>query len=418
VPERAGAREARLEAVVLGYLTNQYGRASDTFIRQEVTGLRERGHQVHTFSIRRPDDYVDSEEILRERASTTYLLQVSAVKLLANVVVRAVRYPRSTLHAIALAWNTKRPGFKGALWQAFYFVEAAWLARCISREKVEHVHNHIGTNSASVCMLAARMAGVSWSMTVHGPHDFVDPSGWAFAQKLQSAVFSAFISEFARSQAMWHSPATAWPRFHIVRCGLDRGFLDAPATPVPQQPRFVFVGRLAPEKGVTVLMDAVASLGSRGIAVQLVIIGDGPYRGEVEQRIVRGHLQEVVKLLGWQSTQRVREEILASRALVLPSFAEGLPIVLMEALALHRPAIATQIAGIPELVEHGVNGWLVPPGSVEALCGALHEALEASPTQLGEMGKAGAARVRERHDASSSVAALEALFAQAARGRQ
>jgi glycosyltransferase involved in cell wall biosynthesis len=187
---------------------------------------------------------------------------------------------------------------------------------------------------------------------------------------------------------------------------------------VPQQPRFVFVGRLAPEKGVTVLMDAVASLGSRGIAVQLVIIGDGPCRGEVEQRIVRGHLQEVVKLLGWQSTQRVREEILASRALVLPSFAEGLPIVLMEALALHRPAIATQIAGIPELVEHGVNGWLVPPGSVEALCGALHEALEASPTQLGEMGKAGAARVRERHDASSSVAALEALFAQAARGRQ
>jgi glycosyltransferase involved in cell wall biosynthesis len=418
VPERAGAREARLEAVVLGYLTNQYGRASDTFIRQEVLGLRARGHQVHTFSVRRPDDYVESEDILRERAGTTYLLQVSPLFLLVNAFARLLRYPRSTLRASVIAWKTKRPGFKGALWQAFYFVEAAWLARCITRGKIEHLHNHIATNSASVCMLAATMAGVSWSMTVHGPHEFVDPSGWAFPHKLQSATFTAFISEFARSQAMWHSPAAAWPRFQIVRCGLDRGFLDAPATPAPLQPRFVFVGRLAPEKGVTLLMDAVASLGARGLAVQLVVIGDGPCRGELERRIARGHLQEVVKLLGWQSTQRVREEILASRALVLPSFAEGLPIVLMEALALHRPVIATQVAGIPELVEHGVNGWLVPPGSVDALCRALHEVLRASPLELSEMGKAGARRVRERHDASSSVAALEALFTQATRVRQ
>ena len=404
--------------MVLGYLTNQYGRASDTFIRQEVVGLRARGHQVHTFSIRRPGDYVESEDVVRERSTTTYLLQESAVKLLANTVARAVRRPRSTLRAVALAWKTKRPGFKGALWQAFYFVEAAYLARCLSACGIEHLHNHIAMNSGTVAMLAAAMAGIPWSMTVHGPHDFVDPAGWAFPRKLQSAAFSAFISEFARSQAMWHSPPAAWHRFHIVRCGLDRGFLQQPATPVPEQPRFVFVGRLAPEKGVTLLMDAVARLGSRGIAVQLVVIGDGPCRGEVERQIARDHLQEVVKLMGWQSTQRVREEILAARALVLPSFAEGLPIVLMEALALHRPAIATHVAGIPELVEHGLNGWLVPAGSVDALCGAMQEALRALPAQLGEMGKAGAARVRERHDASSSVAALEALFMRATRAQQ
>jgi glycosyltransferase involved in cell wall biosynthesis len=396
--------------MVLGYLTSQYGRAADTFIRQEVSGLRARGHQVFTFSIRRPDDFVESDEVLRERAATTYVLAAPFTQLLGSVLSILLRDPGRTLRAAVLAWKTRRPGLKGALWQAFYFVEAAYLARCLSARGIEHVHNHIAMNSASVCMLAAVMAGIPWSMTVHGPHEFVEPATWALARKLQSAAFSVFVSEFARSQAMWHAPARAWARFHVVRCGLDASLLDRPATPVPEEPRFVFVGRLAPEKGVTVLMDAVARLASRGVSLQLVVIGDGPCRADMERAIARHGLHEVVKLLGWQASARVQEEIVASRALVLPSFAEGLPIVLMEALALHRPVVCTPIAGIPELVQQGVNGWLVPPGSVDALCGALHEVTRASPIELFEMGKAGARTVRERHDGAASVAALEALF--------
>ena len=398
--------------MVLGYLTNQYGRASDTFIRQEVIGLRRLGHEVFTFSIRRPQDYVESEEVLQERARTTYLLEAPVAALLAAVVARALRSPRRTLRAVALAWRTRRPGFRGALWQAFYFVEAAYLARCLGTYGIQHVHNHIAANSGTVCMLAAAMADVTWSMTVHGPHDFMDAAGWALSRKLQSAAFCAFISEFARSQAMWHTPSSAWSKFHIVRCGLEAEFLDAPATPVPRAPRFIFVGRLAPEKGVPVLIEAVARLTARGIALELVIIGDGPCRAEVESGIARGRLQQVVRLLGWQSTARVREEILASRAFVLPSFAEGLPIVLMEALALHRPVVCTHVAGIPELVEHNVHGFLVPPGSAAALCEAMHEVLSTPPPRLDEMARAGAARVKALHDGAASVATLETLFAQ------
>lgn len=397
--------------MVLGYLTNQYGRASDTFIRQEVIGLRRLGHEVITFSIRRPPDYVGSAELLQERARTTYLLEAPVATLLAALVTRGLRSPRRTLRAAALAWRTKRPGFNGALWQAFYFVEAAYLARCIGMYGIQHVHNHIAANSGTVCMLAAVMAGVTWSLTVHGPHDFVDASGWALSRKLQSAAFCAFISEFARSQAMWHAPSSAWPRFHIVRCGLAAEFLNAPATPVPSAPRFVFVGRLAPEKGVPVLIEAVARLSARGIALELVIIGDGPCRAEVESGIARSRLQQVVRLLGWQSSERVREEILASRAFVLPSFAEGLPIVLMEALALHRPVVCTHVAGIPELVEHGVHGLLVPPGSATALCEAMQDVLSAPPPRLEAMARAGAARVKALHDGAASVARLETLLA-------
>jgi glycosyltransferase involved in cell wall biosynthesis len=403
--------------MVLGYLTNQYGRASDTFIRQEVRQLRKLGHTIVTFSIRRPEpEHAVSDEVRNEQAQTDYILDAGVLKLGLAFFVWSIIHPLRMFRTMALAWKTCAPGLRAVLWQAFYLVEAAYLARRIESAGVEHMHNHIAMNSATVCMFAATLSRVTWSMTVHGPHDFVEPIRWALPEKLQSAAFSVFIAEFGRSQGMWHAPSTVWPKLHVIRCGLDETFLGTVPVPIPNAPRLVFVGRLSPEKGVVLLIEAAAKLKCDGIRVELVLIGDGPLRSEIERVVTQHGLRDTVELLGWHGSVRVRHEILGSRALVLPSFAEGLPIVLMEAMALHRPVISTYVAGIPELVQSGFNGLLVPPGSVHDLADAMRAVVRGSVDQLQEMGHHGSARVAERHDAAANARQLEALLWQAVQG--
>jgi len=395
------------EPMLLAYLTNQYGRASDTFVRQEVRQLRNRGHTVQTFSIRRPEpEHSVSDEVREEQAHTEYVLEAGPLRLALAFVACTIRHPGRVARALARAWRTAAPGVKGMLWQAFYVFEAAQLARRIEVLRVEHVHNHIGMNSASVCMLAAVLADVSWSMTVHGPHDFVEPLRWALPEKMQAAAFTVFVAEFGRSQGMWLTPTSLWPKLHVVRCGLDETFRSRAPTPIPAAPRLLFVGRLSPEKGVLLLIEATAKLRREGVRAELVMIGDGPSRGELERAVSNQGLGDAVTLLGWCDSERVRQELMTSRALVLPSFAEGLPIVLLEALALHRPVISTYVAGIPELVEPGKSGFLVAPGSVEELAAAMRSVIEARPDELAALGQRGAARVADRHDAAESARQL------------
>lgn len=405
--------------MVLGYVTNQYGRASDTFIRQEVRQLRKLGHTVVTFSARRPEpEQALNEEVRNEQARTDYILEAGALKLGLALLACTVCHPLRVARSLALAWRTCPPGVKTALWQLFYLVEAMYLACRIESLGIQHVHNHIAMNSASVCMLAALLSDVTWSMTVHGPHDLIEPMRWALSEKLQSSAFSVFIAEFGRSQAMSMVSPRVWRKLHVVRCGLDETFLGPALTSIPQAPRLVFVGRLSPEKGVLLLIEAVAKLIRSGVRVELMLIGDGPSRPDIEQAVTRHGLTDVVKLLGWCGSEQVREEILGSRALVLPSFAEGLPIVLMEALALHRPVVSTYVAGIPELVQPGINGFLVPPGSVDALAEAMRAVVDASTEQLAEMGRRGAARVAEQHNAAANIRQLEALLCHAVGNRR
>lgn len=407
------------EPMVLGYLTNQYGRASDTFIRQEVRQLRKLGHTVITFSIRRPEpEHLVSDEVRTEQAQTTYILDAGLLRLGLAFVTCTMLRPLRMARTVSLARKTCAPGLRAMLWQVFYVIEAAYLARRIESLGLEHVHDHIAMNSASVCMFAALLSDITWSMTVHGPHDFIEPQRWALSDKMQSAAFSVFISEFGRSQGMWHAPSSVWAKLHVIRCGLDETFLGTEPAELPQAARLVFVGRLTPEKGAVLLIEAAAILKRKGVRVELVLIGDGPSRTDIEQTIARHRLQDAVTLLGWQGSTRVREEIRASRALVLPSFAEGLPIVLMEALALRRPVLSTFVAGIPELVQPGISGFLVPPGSVNDLAEAMNTVVTASVGELSEMGRRGAARVAERHDAVENARQLEGLLWRTVNGRR
>jgi glycosyltransferase involved in cell wall biosynthesis len=395
----------------IAYLTSVYARSSDLYIRGEVGHLRVLGFTVHTFSIRRPDPReLVSEEIRREHAATEFVLEAGAVRLVPAWIRTIFRSPRRALAAVRLALSIGAPGLKGRLWPLAYLVEAAYLAERLRARKVEHLHNHIGEGSASVAMLASFLSDIPFSMTIHGPSEFDRPTQLALGEKIHRAAFTVAVSEFTRSQLYrWSDPAD-WPKIHVVHCGLDSTFLDCGATSIPETQRLICVGRLTEQKGPLVLLEAVQRLVAEGLMLELILIGDGPLRPPIEELVEQLGLQKHVRLAGLQGSEAVRDEIIAARALVLPSFAEGLPRVLMEAMALGRPVISTYVAGIPELVVPGVCGWLVPAGSVEALVEAMRDVLLSSTTDLERLGRAGAARAAQRHDGNIEMAKLAALI--------
>ena len=395
----------------LGYLTSVYGRASDTFIRSEVAGLRSLGHEVRTFSIRRPPSTeLVSEEIRREQAETEAVLDLGLARLALATLGEAARSPRRMVDAVRLTASIRGPGLKGHLLPIVYLMEAAYLAGRLRAGGVEHLHNHIGENSAAVAMIACAIAGIPYSLTIHGPGEFDRPRDLALDVKIGRAAFVAAVTEFGRSQLFRWSNYVDWPKVQIVHCGVEPLFLDREPDLPPEAPRFVCVARLAEQKGQLVLIEAAGRLAAEGVDFGITLVGDGPMRRPIEEAIERLGIGDRVRLAGWMGAEGVRDEILKARALVLPSFAEGLPVVIMEALALGRPVISTYIAGIPELVETGACGWLVPAGSVDELARAMREALSSPVEELARMGREGARRVAERHDSRIEARKLSALF--------
>ena len=226
-----------------------------------------------------------------------------------------------------------------------------------------------------------------------------------------------FIADFGRSQGMWLTPPTVWHKLHVIRCGLDESFLNHPPTPAPEEAKAIFVGRLSQEKGVLLLLGTIAKLKRDGVPVMLKVIGEGPLRPAMEELIEKEGIGDLVDIVGWKGSSDVRAEILASRVLILPSFAEGLPIVLMEAMALHRVVISTYVAGIPELVIPGENGSLVPPGSFDGLVKSVSEVINLPRAELSERGHRAAMRVALRHNAEINIRQLEALILDAVKSR-
>lgn len=395
----------------IAYITSIYARASDTFIRNEVVALRQRGHTVHTYSIRKADeDQHVSDEVRSEQAGTDYILSHGALPLIKALLATAVTAPGALLRTARLAWSIRAHGVRGSALALVYLVEAAYLARSLRARGVQLLHNHIAENSATVAMLASSLSGIPFSMTVHGPGIFYDPRKWALATKIERAAFTVCITSFCKSQCMVFADQAYFDKLHVVRCSVTKEFTGAVALPIPAAPRLVCVGRLCPEKGMLLLVQAVARYVAGGGRVELRFIGDGPSRRPIEQLIARHGLQDAVTLLGWQGSDVVRREIEASRALVLPSFAEGLPIVIMEALALGRPVVTTRIAGIPELVVDGDNGWLVAAGSVDELVTAIDAVANAPAADLAAMGQRGVQAVRSLHHLDTEIDKLEGLM--------
>lgn len=400
----------------IAYLITFYPWVSHSFIRREVRAMEGLGFEVARVSIRHTgQDHADPED--HAEAGRTHVLLSRPLGLLVDILRVMVTRPIRFARALGLALRVGRRSDRGRAWHLIYLAEACRLLLYLRAEGCHHLHAHFGTNPAAVAMLCRTLGGPPYSFTVHGPDEFDRAPMLGFDEKIRRAAFVVAISEFGRSQLMRWSDARDWGKIHIVHCGLDDLFLDHPLEPIPASPRLVCVGRLCPAKGQMLLAEAAARLAREGFDFQLVLVGDGPLRDSVEQMIDRHSLGSHVLITGWASNERVRRELLSARAMVLPSFAEGLPVVIMEALALGRPVISTYVAGIPELVEPGVNGWLVPAGSVEALTHAMRQALTAPPEHLEVMGHRGACRVAERHNVAAEARKLAALISQSPRPR-
>ena len=394
----------------IAYFINQYPKVSHSFIRREILALERNGFEVQRIALRGWDDGLVDEEDLRERERTRYVLQDGLRGLVVPVLQALLNRPSRFFAALVLALRMGRRADRAWPYHLVYLAEACRLLPWLREFGATHVHAHFGTNSAEVVMLAQALGGPSYSFTVHGPEEFDKPQFIHLGEKVRRAAFVVAISSYGRSQLFRWVDHAHWPKVKVVHCGLERAFHDVPPVAMPAAPRLVCVGRLCEQKGQLLLMQAASLLSAQGQAFEIVLAGDGEMRAEIEALIERYGLQGRVRITGWISSEQVRAEILAARALVLPSFAEGLPVVIMEAMALRRPVLTTYVAGIPELVHPGENGWLFPAGAVEELAAALADCLAQPPEVLQRMGDAAYGRVLERHAIDTEAAKLAELF--------
>ncbi|QNT38944.1 MULTISPECIES: glycosyltransferase [Pseudomonas] len=394
----------------IAYFINQYPKVSHSFIRREILALERQGVEVQRIALRGWDAELQDGDDASERAKTRYVLQRGIKGLLAPAwqVLRA--QPRRFFQALQLAMRVGLRADRAWPYHLVYLAEACQVLQWLQAGEARHVHAHFGTNSTEVVMLANVLGGPAYSFTVHGPEEFDKPQFLHMGEKVRRAAFVAAVSSYGRSQLFRWVAHDHWAKVKVVHCGLERSFHEVAPVGVPTAPRLVCVGRLCEQKGQLLLLEAARVLAARSIAFELVLAGDGEMRGQVEALIARYGLQQQARITGWISSAQVREEILAARALVLPSFAEGLPVVIMEAMALRRPVLTTYVAGIPELVRPGENGWLFPAGAVDELAAAMADCLAQPVEVLQRMGEAARQRVLQRHDIDTEAARLASYF--------
>ena len=394
----------------IAYLVHYYPKVSHSFIRREIAELENMGLSVARFSIRSCGDELVDEADLAEFAKTRVILDANLVTLLSCLLTVALSAPRRFLEAflltIKIGWGSDR----GLARNFAYLVEACVLLKWLREKEIDHLHAHFGVNPAAVAMLCHVLGDITYSFTVHGPKEFDVPSAIGLTEKIERAAFVVAISSFGKSQLFRWCSYKQWSKIHVVHCGVDKEFLHTSPQPIPDQPSLVCVGRLCEQKGQLLLVEAAARLAAQGREFKLVLVGDGELRQETEALIEHFSLHNQIEITGWATNSQVKEQILAAKAMILPSFAEGLPVVIMEALALSRPVVSTYVAGIPELVEPGICGYLVPPGSVEALTEAMDKILALPISTLEQMGKTGAQRVAQNHDITKEAQKLAALF--------
>lgn len=396
----------------LAYVTTGYPYVSHTFIQNEVLALRRLGVTIDTFALRREPLEQVRTSADREAWETTYPLRPP----------RIAHYARAHLSAIAANPAAYRWALASALWrgqsslpalarQLTYFLQGVVLWHRCRLAGAHHIHAHFANVASDVAMIAASLGdqSLAWSFTMHGPTEFYDVSRFRLDEKASNACFVVCISDFARSQLMGLVAAEHWDDFEVVRCGVDTTSFT-PAVGDRSGPlRITCVGRLVPEKGQRVLVEAVAQMSARGFDVRLALAGDGPERHRLERMAHDRGLAARVDFLGAIAHTRVRDLLDHTDLFCLPSFAEGVPIVLMEAMAMEIPVVACRVMGIPELVQDGISGCLVSPGSAADLVMVL-SALASEPDRRRTLGRAARERVRAAFDLDENARRLKQVF--------
>ena len=409
-PSRSASDPLPLAGLRVAYLVNTYPKVSHTFIRREIRALERLGAQVERLAFRGWDDPAVDPEDKDEQARTRYVLGDGAGPLLAAAARTAATRPRRFLAALRAALAMGRRSVRPLPYHLVYLAQACRIAEWLEASGAPHLHAHFGTNSAEVALLVRLLGGPPYSFTVHGPDEFDNAPLLSLSRKISEAQFIVGISSYTKSQIMRVISPDSWHKIHVAHCGIDQNFYNSYESP-PKMPVFLSIGRFSEQKGHLILIEAFAQVAADLPAARLVLAGDGELRPRIEARIAALGLADRVRITGWIASPQVREELLAARVLVQPSFQEGLPVVIMEAMALGRPVISTYVAGIPELVLPGANGWLVPTGQVEALAHAMAQAAAVPPAAMAEMSAAARERAHARHSAEGEALKLGRLFA-------
>ena len=395
----------------IAYFTNQYPGISHSFIRREILALERLGHNVARFAIRPSKDVVIANEDLAEAEKTRHIVTAGPLVLLGLMARRLFRNPAGVFGAFIEAVRLGAGSSAGLFRHFLYFGEALVLAEWLEEAGVGHVHAHFGTNATTIALLAGRVGKVSFSFTAHGPEEFERADDLSLRDKVIASAFVVAISHYGAAQLKKLTPPDHWHKIKIVHCGIEASFYDHDQVEVQPDPnRFVCVGRLCAEKGQLDLVEAVAHVAQDFPDIQVDLIGDGPMRANIEERIRHLGVEKSVNLLGWKTPAEVREAILGAHAFVLPSYAEGLPVSIMEAMTLSRPVITTYVAGIPELVINGECGWVFPAGDVDMLASCLREAIGQEKAARANFVEIGRQRALLRHNIDTEAAKLASSF--------
>ena len=377
-------------------LIAQHPAINHALILREVRKLRERC-DVYTASIRAPDRPVDklSPEEADEAQRTFYVKPAGVAAALSALFAAFVQSPVRFTTALAFALRLAGLRLKQVLLNIAYFAQAAMVGRWMRRHALTHLHCHY---SSTVALLVHRIYGFDISISFHGPDEFLDPAGFWIREKVAACTFVRAISLYARSQLMASSDVADWSKIETVYMGVDpEAFGPRPFERNPSPFDIIIVGRLAPVKAQPILIAAVDLLVRGGADVLLHVVGGGPNRAWLERDVAERGLGKHVTFHGFLPQEKLDELYRRAHIFALPSFAEGLPGVLMEAMAMEIPCVATWITGIPELIRNGIDGLLVPPSNPEALAAAIRELLN-DPHLRAVIGQAGRRRVLEKFD--------------------
>ena len=388
------------------YLINQYPKVSHTFIRREILALERQGAEVSRVSIRRVPEAIVDEGDLAELEKTHFIIGDSNLKSLISLMGLLIKHLPAAFKALPAVFALARRANFTFVKHLFYWLEAVWLYDHCKNQAVGHVHAHFGTNPAAVTMLCKLMGGPDYSFTVHGPEEFDSPVALSLNQKIAHAKFVVAITSFCRSQLMRWADFDHWSKIVEVHCALDEALLHSPTRCEQRQAqKIVNIGRLCEQKGQWILLQAVNRLKTAMPELTLHLVGDGEYREIFEEYAQQNDLKDRVVFHGWLSGEQIIEQLDSASAMVLPSFAEGLPVVIMEAFARRTPVVTTNIAGVPELVTPD-TGWLVPAGDIVSLVTAISACLNTDlETQHQKVDLAYAA-VAQRHNADTEAQKL------------
>ena len=398
----------------LAYLISRYPAVSHTLILREVMDLRKLGFTLRAASINPPDrpDTGLTEAERAEARNTWYVKAQGIPGALQGLLATIASRPAGLVRGLRFALKLGGTYLKRLAKNLAYLVEATMLGQWMRREQFDHLHVHFATPAAAVGLLTKAVFGTGFSFTVHGPDEFYDAPGYGLAEKIQGADFVVCISHYARSQMMKLSPVSEWPKFDVCRLGVDpERFSPAERLAEPGQFRLLCVGRLVSAKGQHILLDALARLAERGQRPQLAFVGDGPDRASLEAHTERLGLNDTVRFAGAVNQDAILDFYGHADAFVLPSFAEGLPVVLMEAMAMGVPCITTSITGVPELIRDGQEGLLVPASDADGLARAI-ETLMDDPELCRRVAEAGREKALADYVLRVNVARLGEVFRQ------